>query len=91
MRNTIWSIEASDLGPLFTDYDNDGDQDLLVNHDFGYKAVPNFLYENQFPRSSFKDVSKLTQMDLRENSMGSAVGDYNNDGLLGLLCNKYQV
>ena len=70
------------FGALFTDFDNDADQDLLVNHDFGYKAVPNFLYENRFPRSSFDDVSKLTQMDLKENSMGSAVGDYNNDGLL---------
>ena len=70
------------FGALFTDFDNDADLDLLVNHDFGYKAVPNFLYENRYPRSSFKDVSELSQMDLKENSMGSAVGDYNNDGLL---------
>ncbi len=70
------------FGALFTDFDNDGDQDLLVNQDFGYKAVPNFLYENQYPRKSFEDVSKSTQMDLKENAMGSAVGDYNNDGLL---------
>ncbi|MEX0287805.1 MAG: CRTAC1 family protein [Flavobacteriaceae bacterium] len=70
------------FGALFTDFDNDSDQDLLVNHDFGYKAVPNFLYENRYPRSSFRDVSEVNQMDLKENSMGSAVGDYNNDGLL---------
>ncbi|MCW5516451.1 CRTAC1 family protein [Muriicola sp. Z0-33] len=70
------------FGALFTDFDNDADQDLLVNHDFGYKAVPNFLYENRYPRSSFDDISKATEMDLKENAMGSAVGDYNNDGLL---------
>ena len=70
------------FGALFTDFDNDADQDLLINHDFGYKAVPNFLYENQFPRSSFNDISKTMEMDLKENAMGSAVGDYNNDGLL---------
>ena len=70
------------FGAVFTDFDNDGDQDLLVNQDFGYKAVPNFLYENQYPQRSFKDISKPTQMDLKENAMGAAVGDYNNDGLL---------
>jgi len=70
------------FGALFTDFDNDADQDLLVNHDFGYKAVPNFLYENQFPKSTFMDISKEVKMDLKENAMGSAVGDYNNDGLL---------
>ncbi|MBT8185803.1 MAG: CRTAC1 family protein [Eudoraea sp.] len=70
------------FGALFTDFDNDADQDLLVNHDFGYKAVPNFLYENQFPKAAFRDISQAVEMDLKENAMGSAVGDYNNDGLL---------
>jgi len=70
------------FGALFTDYDNDGDQDLLVNQDFGYKAVPNFLYENLYPKDKFRDVSKETGMDLKINAMGSAVGDFDNDGLL---------
>ena len=31
------------FGGVFTDFDNDQDQDILVNQDFGYKAVPNFF------------------------------------------------
>ncbi|UWX55171.1 VCBS repeat-containing protein [Maribacter litopenaei] len=68
------------FGGVFTDFDNDQDQDLLVNQDFGYKAVPNFLYENEYPWQSFRDASAETGMDLTINAMGSAVGDYNGDG-----------
>ncbi|MGN7514869.1 MAG: CRTAC1 family protein [Allomuricauda sp.] len=68
------------FGGVFTDFDNDGDQDLLVNQDFGYKAVPNLLYENQYPKNRFEDVGKEKEMDLKINAMGSAVGDYDNDG-----------
>lgn len=70
------------FGGVFTDYDNDGDQDLIVNHDFGYKAVPSYLYKNCYPRRKFKDVSKETEMDLKINAMGAAVGDYDNNGWL---------
>jgi len=68
------------FGGVFTDFDNDGDQDLIVNHDFGYKRTPNMLLENHYPRSNFKDVAKTFGMDLKINSMGAAVGDFNNDG-----------
>ncbi|RMG70548.1 MAG: VCBS repeat-containing protein, partial [Bacteroidetes bacterium] len=70
------------FGGLFTDYDNDGDQDLLVHHDFGYKATPSFLYRNDYPRQRFTDVSEATEMDLKINAMGAAVGDVNEDGYL---------
>jgi LPXTG-motif cell wall-anchored protein len=70
------------FGGVFTDYDNDGDQDLIVNHDFGYKRTPNMLLENRYPKRFFNDVAKEKKMDLRINSMGTAVGDYNNDGLM---------
>ncbi|MBC6491956.1 CRTAC1 family protein [Flavihumibacter stibioxidans] len=70
------------FGGIFTDYDNDGDQDLLINHDFGFKRKPNVLLENRYPRRSFREVSKESGMDLKINSMGAAVGDYNNDGLM---------
>ncbi len=70
------------FGGVFTDYDNDYDQDLIVMNDFGYKNTPNFLFENQYPRSSFRDISEATEMDLKINSMGTAAGDFNEDGLL---------
>jgi enediyne biosynthesis protein E4 len=70
------------FGAVFTDFDNDGDQDLFVNHDFGYKRTPDMLLENRFPKKSFRDVAKEKGMDLKINSMGAAVGDYNNDGFM---------
>lgn len=70
------------FGGLFTDFDNDGDQDLIVNNDFGYKAVPSLVYENKYPKKAFVDVSEALDLDLRINAMGSAVGDYNQDGWL---------
>ncbi|WP_420460368.1 CRTAC1 family protein [Neolewinella sp.] len=70
------------FGGLFTDYDNDGDQDLLVNHDFGYKATPDLLLQNQYPREEFRDVAEQEGLDLRINSMASAGGDVDGDGWL---------
>jgi enediyne biosynthesis protein E4 len=73
------------FGAVFTDYDNDGDQDMIVNHDFGYKAVPSYMYENKYPFPYYKDISKLSEMDLKINAMGAAVGDYNEDGWMDYL------
>ncbi len=70
------------FGGVFTDYNNDGNQDIIVNNDFGYKAVPNFLYENKSFWDEFKDVSKQHEMDLKMNAMGAAVGDFDSDGFL---------
>ncbi|MEM9328239.1 MAG: VCBS repeat-containing protein, partial [Bacteroidota bacterium] len=70
------------FGGVFTDYDNDGDIDIIVNNDFGYKAVPNYLLRNDYPRRRFTDVTEEMEMDLKINSMGTAVGDYNEDGIL---------
>jgi enediyne biosynthesis protein E4 len=70
------------FGGIFSDYDNDGDLDIIVNHDFGYKRTPNLLLQNQFPSREFADVAADLKLDLPINSMGTAVGDVNNDGLM---------
>lgn len=81
-KNYGLSHKGFGFGGVFTDYDNDGDQDLIVNHDFGYKKTPNLLLDNQYPMSYFNDVAPKLGMDLKINSMGTAVGDYNDDGLM---------
>ncbi len=68
------------FGGAFTDFDKDGDLDVVVNHDFGYKAPPNRFLENKYPKDIFEDISDTMKMRLPINAMGIAVGDYNNDG-----------
>ncbi len=70
------------FGGPFTDFDNDHDVDLLVNHDFGYKASPNVFLVNQYPDKEFKNEAEELGMDLKMNAMGTAIGDFNFDGLL---------
>ncbi len=82
--------EASDMygmdhtglgfGGVFTDYDNDGDLDLMVINDFGNRATPNLLYRNKYPEKAFTDVSEAMGFDIAMNAMGVGIGDYNLDG-----------
>ena len=79
-----WGLrhKAFGFGGMFTDFDNDGDADLIVINDFGYKATPILLYENKYPDEKFSEVSELRNMHLTINGMGVAAADCNNDGLL---------
>jgi enediyne biosynthesis protein E4 len=70
------------FGAAFTDYDRDHDLDLFINHDFGYKATPNTFLENEFPDEQFLDRTKQLKLDLQINAMGTAIGDYDNNGLM---------
>ncbi|HSI77985.1 MAG TPA: CRTAC1 family protein [Lunatimonas sp.] len=70
------------FGGVLSDFDNDGDLDIIVNHDFGYKSTPNKLLQNQYPKKEFLEIGDSLDMDLPINGMGVAVGDYNKDGNL---------
>ena len=70
------------FGGVFSDFDNDSDIDLLINNDFGYKSTPNLLLQNEYPKKALVDVANKYGMALRINAMGTAVGDFNNDGFI---------
>jgi len=70
------------FGGIFTDLDRDNDLDIFINHDFGYKATPNVMLQNDYPRERFTNVSKDLKLDLKINAMGTAPGDFNNDGFM---------
>ncbi len=68
------------LTNLFTDYDNDGDMDIMVGNDFGDFIIPNYLWRNDLETSNqFTEVSVAANADDSLYSMGIAVGDYDRD------------
>ena len=72
------------LTAAFVDLNNDGKADLVVAND----STPNYLYINK-GNGTFEDASYASGYALNENgretaSMGIAVGDYFNNGLLDL-------
>jgi enediyne biosynthesis protein E4 len=72
------------LTAVFADVNNDGKVDLAVAND----STPNYLYINK-GNGTFEDASYASGYALNENgretaSMGVAVGDYLNNGLLDL-------
>ncbi len=70
---------------VFSDYDNDGDQDLFLTVAFG-KSI---LLKNLFIESGkigFEDVTELSNLDGKmTTSISATFGDFNRDGLLDLL------
>ncbi|MDR3726815.1 MAG: CRTAC1 family protein [Terracidiphilus sp.] len=72
------------LGAVFVDINNDGKIDLLVDND----STPNYMYLNKGD-GTFEDVSYASGFALNEAgretaSMGIAVGDYQNNGMLAI-------
>ncbi len=74
---------------VFSDYDDDGDQDLYVANDSG----PNFYYANN-GAGTFEDISwesgaMVNEHGEPEGSMGLTVGDYNNDARLDIFITNF--
>jgi enediyne biosynthesis protein E4 len=74
---------------IFVDVNNDGKPDLLVAND----SEPNFLYINNGD-GTFQDQSYISGFALNNEgreiaSMGLAVGDYRNNGLVDLLVTDF--
>ncbi|MEE9437492.1 MAG: CRTAC1 family protein, partial [Saprospiraceae bacterium] len=67
------------LAVAATDYDQDGDLDLLIGNDFGIYIQPNKLYRNDLELGVFTEVSMEANCDIKMFSMGISVGDYDND------------
>jgi len=73
----------------FVDVNNDGRVDLLVAND----SEPNYLYINKGD-GTFEDQSYVSGFALNKDgreiaSMGLAVGDYDNDGLVDMLITDF--
>ena len=77
-------------GVAFFDYDNDGDQDLLLVNSRRWPwredaaNATSRLYRNRGD-GTFDDVSAATGMALHLYGMGVAVGDYDGDGFVDVL------
>ena len=67
------------LATAFTDFDNDGDVDVLTANDFGEWHIGNRLFENDYPIAAMNDRSQAVNYDDKIYGMGIAVGDINND------------
>jgi enediyne biosynthesis protein E4 len=74
------SGEAQGHSAIWWDYDGDGWPDLYVANDF---AAPDKLYHNNRD-GTFTDVIDAVVPHMPFSSMGSDLGDVNNDGLVDL-------
>ncbi len=78
-------VQANSNGGYWADYDQDGDQDLLVSNSF--TTTPNFLYENL--GGSFQKITNGDIVNIPEGPRYASWGDYNNDGYPDVFVGEY--
>ncbi len=73
------------LAVTASDFDEDGDLDLILANDFGPDIEPNRFYRNEFispdgsSRNRFEEIGASINANQAIYGMGIAVGDYDND------------
>ena len=83
------NVPGHGFAVVFSDYDDDSDQDIYVANDVG----PNFYYENK-GGGSFADISwesggSVNEHGEPEGSMGLTIGDYNNDTMIDIFVTNF--
>ena len=85
----IYNTTGKGLGIVWGDYDNDGALDIYVAND----STENLFYHNNrdgtFEEVGFMVGVALSEDGAAENGMGTAFGDWNNDGWLDLTVTNY--
>lgn len=81
------AVDDKASGPAFVDYDGDGDVDLFV----GSVESESFRVFNNLGSGSFADVTASTGLSglNRENNVGMAFGDYDDDSDLDLFISHW--
>ena len=82
-------IPSYGLGVVWSDFDNDGDQDIYVAND----QMANFLFENKGD-GTFEEIALLAGAAFSDDgtaqgSMGVDFGDYDRDGLLDIFLTHF--
>ena len=87
----IGNHPGAGMGTICSDYDNDGDTDIIVANDI---SVGNFLFKND-GTGKFEEIALIAGVAFdfhgdEQGSMGVDAGDYDNDGLFDLYMTSYQ-
>jgi hypothetical protein len=85
----IYNTTGKGLGVVWGDYNNDGAPDIYVAND----STENLFYRNNadgtFEEIGFMVGVALSEDGAAENGMGTAFGDWNNDGWFDLTVTNY--
>jgi enediyne biosynthesis protein E4 len=89
-QSGVYWTAGRQLGAVFGDYDQDGDQDLFIPND----RTPNCLFQNRGD-GTFTEIGAVagvaySEDGLAESAMGADWGDYDNDGLPDIIVATFQ-